>query len=64
MTKDELLEKLTKIYIRQDGLRLDEEGFSKSNPDEDHMEADSLLLEYISDERITKIFNEIEKWYI
>lgn len=28
-----------------------------------HIEADNLLLEYISDDEITEAFNDIDKWY-
>lgn len=29
----------------------------------DHGDADNLLLEFVGDEKITKIYNDIEKWY-
>lgn len=32
-------------------------------PEGDHVEADKLLLEYINDPEVTRLFNEIEKWY-
>jgi hypothetical protein len=28
-----------------------------------HMDADDLLLEYINDPEVTRIFNEADKWY-
>lgn len=59
MTKEELLEALTKIIERQDIQHCDGHYYC----DEDHENADRLLLKYIDDERITEAFNEIEKWY-
>jgi len=41
--------------------------YEKSKDDTDrecrHSDMDELLLEYINDEEVTKIFNETEKWY-
>lgn len=57
MTKDELLKALKEINDRQ----YFDLGFTDC--DEDHQEADKLLLEFINDEEVTKIFLDIEKWY-
>lgn len=57
MNKDELLEALEEIRNRQ---RFPE---YVNTCEEDHFEADGLLLKYIDDVRITKLFNQIEKWY-
>lgn len=52
MTIEELLNKINEIVEE------------KSCPSEDsHYDLDMLLLEYIGDERITKAFNDIDKWY-
>ena len=48
--KNELLEKLN---------RLSESGDSESA----HVEADSLVLEYIGDKEITEAFLKLERWY-
>lgn len=34
-----------------------------SDPEQDHSDADDLLLLFINDVEITEAFNEIEKWY-
>lgn len=60
MKRDELYEKLKKIYENQKNLFETEKVF---NADDDHVLADRLLLEYINDEDITEIFDSIEKWY-
>jgi hypothetical protein len=50
MTKEELVTQLKNL--------------SKINDVEQaHVLADRLLLEYINDSEVTKIFHEIEKWY-
>lgn len=51
MTKEELIEKLTKIY---------ENG---EYPAPDHENADELLLQYIDDDDVRNAFERIEKWY-
>lgn len=33
------------------------------DPEEGHISADELLLEFIDDERVTKAFDMIKKWY-
>lgn len=53
MTLEELKEKLKAIIDRQ----------SNRDTERDHIEADGLLLEYINDEEVTRLFEEIEKWY-
>jgi hypothetical protein len=50
MTKEELLVKLRDLV--------------EDNPgEENHMEADGLLLEYINDPEITEAYRAIDKWY-
>lgn len=51
MTKEELIEKLNDIY------------HTGGDEEVDHVKADNLLLEYIDCPDVTKIFNNIEKWY-
>lgn len=51
MTRDELLEQLNQIVM------------NNGCPDDNHKEADLLLLRYINDHEITMAFTEIEKWY-
>lgn len=55
MTKEKLLERLQSISEAQYSGRWDGE--------QDHIDADKLLLEYINDSEITKAFNHIHKWY-
>ena len=50
MTKAELLERLEECYIAD-------------SVEEGHRRADNLLLEYIGDEDVTGVYNEIERWY-
>jgi len=50
MTKAELIAEL-KILVN---------GYS---PEENHMEADELLLSYINDAEITEAYRLIKKWY-
>jgi hypothetical protein len=57
MTLDELREGLTAIVRRQ----LAEEG--NSDIEVDHSEADRLLLEFIGDHEVWRLFGEIEMWY-
>lgn len=52
MTKDELLQALVKI---KEDYSHDEEVA--------HVRADELLLQYIDDERISQVFENIDKWY-
>lgn len=56
MKKNELIEKLQQIIGRQATSDF-------RNFDEDHIEADNLLLEYIDDEEVTACFEAIERWY-
>jgi hypothetical protein len=57
MDKKELLERLDRIYQRDygDGKYLDKE--------DDHVDADNAILEFINDSEITEAFDKIEKWY-
>lgn len=50
MTKEELIQRLREI---------------KNNSDKEmgHMEADSLLLDYIGDDEIAAAYESISKWY-
>jgi hypothetical protein len=57
MNKEELIKKLKDIADRQDVDLL------KGSFDDDHMQADCLLLEYIDDKEVTQTFENIEKWY-
>lgn len=50
MTKEELIENLRALLEDAPG-------------EENHREADGLLLEYINNKDITKAFNDIPKWY-
>lgn len=61
MKIEELIEKLKKIKERQD--RHIEQGGIYGDFDDDHIEADELLLEYIADTEVKEIFDSIEKWY-
>lgn len=54
MTKQELIEALKEIKESQNKF-IDQEC--------DHIKADELLLQYINDENITRIFESIDKWY-
>jgi hypothetical protein len=49
MTKDKLLDKLDEL-----------KGY---DPEREHMIADSLLLEYINDDMVTRAFNNLKRWY-
>jgi hypothetical protein len=55
MTKKELTEKLGEIAKRQ----ADNGVFDQ----DDHLDADGLLLDFINDKDITDAFEDIEKWY-
>ncbi len=55
--KNQLFDELSKIKERQ----VQSDCFPHCC--DDHICADMLLLAYINDEKITKIFKEIEKWY-
>lgn len=50
MTKEELIQKLRDLNKGDD-------------PEEEHIEADLLLLEYINDSEISDAYKNIEKWY-
>lgn len=55
MFKEELIARLKVLAQKtEDGLE---------EQDIDHPEADRLLLEFIGDEEVTRLFNTIEKWY-
>lgn len=51
LTKDELIDRLKEIGSRQ------------GDPESDHSNADSLLLDYINSQEVTDAFEAIEKWY-
>jgi len=55
MTKQELLEELNKLPTKS----CDDCGDCEIN----HQRADFLLLEYIDDKEIIKLFKNIPKWY-
>ena len=52
MTLEDLIAALEKI-AKRDG----------ADPDEDHHEADQLLLKYIGSASVTGAFDKIHKWY-
>mgnify|MGYP001562558872 CR=1 FL=1 len=54
MTKEELLTKL---------LALKEINWRDRDPEREHVEADTLLLAYIGDVKVTAAYHSIEKWY-
>lgn len=49
MTKEELLKEFKKLR--------------KFDTETAHFKADELLLQYINDTEITKVFDKLEKWY-
>lgn len=51
MEKAELIDKLSDIYNNY------------TDVGEDHVKADQLLLEFINDDEISKVFNSIDKYY-
>lgn len=53
-TKQELLECLQALKTTLDHV---------NDREEIHLVADRLLLEYINDEEVNKIYNSIDKWY-
>lgn len=61
MKRNELLNALILILKRQKEC-MAKDGICGTF-DEDHIEADKLLLKYINDEEIEKAFDDIEKWY-
>jgi hypothetical protein len=50
MTKEELIKKLKQQH-------------DNSDKESAHGQADDLLLEFISDEKITKAYADVPKWY-
>lgn len=54
MEKRELVQKLNILKISTD---------NNGDEEENHQEADKLLLKFINEEEITKAFNDIRKWY-
>ena len=52
MTLDELKAGLTEIATRNGG-----------DPESDHLQADSLLIDYINDPEVERLFDSINKWY-
>lgn len=59
MTKDELIEKMKHIIKNHFTSVTGEKVASETG----HQELDKLLLRYIADKRVTKIFNSAYKWY-
>lgn len=55
MTKQELLDKLNEIREKQEEVGVTRE--------EDHINADGLLLDFIDDEDVRAAFLDIRKWY-
>lgn len=54
MEKIELIRKLNILKIDTD---------NNGDEEDNHKEADKLLLEFIDDKEIAKAFNDIYKWY-
>ncbi len=50
MTKEEVIRELEKLV-------------GDSDPEDAHLKADGILLEFIGDVEITRLYNLIEKWY-
>lgn len=50
MTKQELIEALRECV-------------NKGDPEDHHLAADQLLLDYINDPEVQEAFDNIEKWY-
>ncbi len=61
VTNAELIQALVDIRLRQIAAELGS-GYH-GNCDDDHVEADQLLLKYIDDDQVTFAFESIEKWY-
>ena len=55
MSPDEALAKLHALREAQD----QDEG----DPEQEHVDADQILLDLIGDERISEAFNSLMKWY-
>jgi hypothetical protein len=51
MTKQELLDALRALKANE------------SDPEENHVDADDLLLKFINDPEVTEAFNALHKWY-
>ena len=56
MTRDEALRQLRELVEGQRTAKL-------NDPEEEHAQADHVLLELISDPEISRAFDAIEKWY-
>lgn len=54
MNIEELIDRLKIISRHQN---------AKDGYEEDHFNADALLLDYINDQRVVDAFNSIKKWY-
>lgn len=63
MKIEELIEELLKIKDRQDFCFAERQAKKDGDPQDDHMEADELLLKYIGNEEVKEAFESIEKWY-
>jgi len=57
LTLEELRANLERIVVEQSAQRY------CSTQEEDHVNADYLLLEYIADASLTELYGRIEKWY-
>jgi len=60
MEKQELIEKLNKIYEIQKNPELRK---TITDQEDDHYQADGLLLSFIDDEEISEAYLKISKWY-
>lgn len=52
--------KLTKQQLKD---KLSLLGVTDGDPEASHSEADKALLDYIGDKEVTKLFDDIKKWY-
>lgn len=59
MTQEERLKKLIKTLK---GINYAQE-CDDGDPEEDHMDADRALLQYINNEEVTELFHNLKKWY-
>lgn len=57
MSIEELVDKLKEIAARQ------EDRTHYCDRQENHSEADGLILSFIDDQRVTDAYHSIEKWY-
>ncbi|MEK6884191.1 MAG: hypothetical protein AABY22_31465 [Nanoarchaeota archaeon] len=61
MNNQELIKALNEIRNRQ--IRREDAERPHRCYDDDHEEADQLLLKFINDHKVSEAFESIEKWY-